>query len=75
MMMSGGMMNVGMVLYMLFMIILFGLLIYGVLSLIMKFFNKDTASPTSLEGQDESLKILKERYAKGELTETEFEEK
>jgi putative membrane protein len=56
----------GMVFYMILQILFWGLVIYGALTLIMKAIEKK---------EDSSLKILKERFAKGEITEEELEEK
>ncbi|MEB1807415.1 MAG: SHOCT domain-containing protein [Bacillaceae bacterium] len=76
MMMNWGMMNLGMIFYMLFWIVILGFLIYGLLLLFMKLFNKDTTGSTSLnKDNDLPLHILKERFAKGELSEEEFEQK
>jgi putative membrane protein len=56
----------GMVFYMILQIAFWGLVIYGALTLIMKAIEKK---------EDPALKILKERFAKGEITEEELEEK
>jgi putative membrane protein len=56
----------GMVFYMILQILFLGLVIYGALTLIMKAIEKK---------EDPALKILKERFAKGEITEEELEEK
>lgn len=56
----------GMILYMALWIAVIGLVIYGILSLVMKAFEKK---------EDPSLKILKERFARGEMTEEEFKQK
>jgi putative membrane protein len=56
----------GMIFYMILQILFWGLVIYGALTLIMKAIEKK-------EGPE--LKILKERFAKGEITEEEYEEK
>lgn len=70
--MGWGMMNFGMIIYMIFLVVIFVFVIYGILLLIMKLLNKDrTPSPD----QDRSLLILKERFARGELSEEEFEQK
>ncbi|WP_100404685.1 SHOCT domain-containing protein [Bacillus solitudinis] len=74
-MMNAGMMNIGMILFMIFLIIIFGFIIYGIVSLITKLINKDNMSVTSQNEEDVSLQILKERFAEGELTESEFEQK
>jgi putative membrane protein len=72
MMMSWGMMNFGMIMYMIFLVVIFGFIIYGILLLITKLLIKDR---TSSPDQDRSLQILKERFARGELSEEEFEQK
>jgi putative membrane protein len=56
----------GMIFYMILKILFWGLVIYGALTLIMKAIEKK---------EDPALKILKERFAKGEITEEELEEK
>ncbi|WP_227935941.1 SHOCT domain-containing protein [Alkalihalobacillus deserti] len=66
------MMNFGMIMYMIFLVVIFGFIIYGILLLITNLLNKyRTPSPE----QDQSLQILKERFARGELSEEEFEQK
>jgi putative membrane protein len=50
----------------LFMILLYGLIIYGILSLIMKAFEKK---------EDPAILILKERFARGEISQEEYEER
>ncbi|MDC3418641.1 SHOCT domain-containing protein [Aquibacillus salsiterrae] len=62
MMMGGG------ILSMLLWIIILGFVIYGIVLLVMKPFEKDNQ-------EDKSILILKERYARGEIDEQEFEEK
>ncbi|MFD2760410.1 SHOCT domain-containing protein [Lentibacillus juripiscarius] len=60
------MMGGGMILNMVIWIIVLGFLIYGVVLLIMKPFEKK---------EDSSIEILKERYARGEIDDQEFEAK
>ncbi len=60
MMMGWGILN------MFIMILIVGFIIYGIILVVMKPFEKK---------DDPSLQILRERFAKGELTEEEFEEK
>jgi putative membrane protein len=62
MMMMGG----GMILNMILWILIVGLVIYAVLQLIFKPFAKK---------EDASLNILRERFANGEISEEEFEQK
>lgn len=64
-MMSGSMMGWGMFMN-LFWIVGLGFLIYGILSLIMKPFEKK---------EEPAILILKERFARGEISKEEFEEK
>lgn len=66
------MMNGSMLMMMIFWILVVGLVIYGVLLLISKVFEKKKA-PAHQE--DSALQILKERYARGEINEEEFEHK
>lgn len=60
------MMGYGIMFNMLFWIVIIGFAIYGFVLLIMKSFDKK---------KDDALTILRERFARGEITETEFEEK
>jgi putative membrane protein len=60
------MMSFGMILNMILWIAIVGLVIYGVLTLIMKAFEKK---------EDPALQMLKERFARGEITEEEFKQK
>ncbi|WP_174733232.1 SHOCT domain-containing protein [Mesobacillus harenae] len=60
------MMGLGMMLNMLFWIIVIGFAIYGFIMLVMKPFENRTTKPES---------ILKERFARGEITEVEYKEK
>lgn len=72
-MMNAGMMNIGMVLYMIFIIVLLALMIFGGLLMISKLFNKGKEKQ-EISKQDRSVQILKERFARGEITKDEFEE-
>lgn len=56
----------GMIVYMILWVVIIGLVIYGVLSLVMKAFQKQ---------EDSALQILKERFARGEISEEEFKQK
>lgn len=60
------MMGGGMALMMIFWIIIIGLVIYGIVLLVSKPFEKKA---------DASMQILKERFAKGEIDEQEFDDK
>jgi putative membrane protein len=56
----------GMFFFMILKILFLGLVIYGALTLVMKAVEKK---------EDPALKILKERFAKGEIKEDEYKEK
>ena len=56
----------GSVLYMLFWLLILGLLLIGLTLLLLKPFTK---------GDDEAMKILRERFARGEIDQQEFEER
>lgn len=60
------MMGGSMILNMLVWIIVLGLLIYGIVLLVSKPFEKK---------EDSSMQILKDRFARGEIDEQEFEDK
>ncbi|WP_408011509.1 SHOCT domain-containing protein [Pseudalkalibacillus sp. A8] len=60
MMMGWGILN------MILTILIVGFIIYGIILVVMKPFEKK---------QDSSLEILRERFAQGEITEQEYEEK
>lgn len=60
------MMGIGMMLNMLFYILIIGFAIYGLIMLIMKPFENKT---------NNALSILKERFARGEIDDQEFEDK
>ncbi|EGL84301.1 Protein of unknown function DUF2078, membrane [Caldalkalibacillus thermarum TA2.A1] len=64
----------GMFLYMIFWVLIVGLIIYAVISLIMNAFGKRNDRPEG-KGEDAALQILKERFARGEISEEEFEQK
>ncbi|WP_237700234.1 SHOCT domain-containing protein [Caldalkalibacillus thermarum] len=64
----------GMFLYMIFWLLIVGLIIYAVISLIMKAFDKRNDRSEG-KGEDAALQILKERFARGEISEEEFEQK
>jgi putative membrane protein len=64
------------ILNMIFWILIVGLVIYSVLTLIMKPFEKKDNSLSSFDKKEDSaLQILRERFARGELTEEEFHHK
>lgn len=69
-----GMMNLGMFLNMLFWIFIIGFAIYGFVLLIMKPFEKNKASGGK-SSQGDALDILRERFAKGEINEEEYEQR
>ncbi|OXT17192.1 hypothetical protein B9K06_12595 [Bacillus sp. OG2] len=60
------MMNFGMMLTMFFWIVIIGFAIYGFVLLIMKPFEKK---------QDNAYTILRERFARGDINQAEYEEK
>lgn len=65
------------ILSMIFWILIVGVIIYGILTLILKPFekhNRGTGSPSS-KTEDSALLILRERYARGEINEEEYERK
>jgi putative membrane protein len=61
------MMGAGMFWMMLFWIVAIGLVIYAILLLITKVFSK--------KQEDPAMEILRERFARGEIDQEEFEEK
>lgn len=65
------------ILSMIFWILIIGLIIYGVLTLILKPFEKNNGSSgsPSLKTEDSAFLILRERYARGEINEEEYERK
>lgn len=65
------MMGWGWVLNTIFWILIVGLVIYGVLTVIMKPFEKNKDAAT----EDSALQILRERFARGEISEEELERK
>ena len=67
-----GMMSGMGVLYMLFWIVIVGLLIYGLILLILKPFEKKEEASAK---EDEAMGILRERFARGEIDQLEFEER
>lgn len=66
------MMDGSMLISMFIWIIIAGFIIYGTMLLIMKPFEKKKGSITE---EDSPMKILRERFARGEIDEKEFEEK
>jgi putative membrane protein len=65
-MMDMGMMGIGMIFSMILWVLLLGAVIYGVYSLISKGIEKK---------EDSAIKILKERFARGEIDEEEYEKR
>jgi putative membrane protein len=65
-MMDMGMMGIGMIFGMILWVLLLGAVIYGVYSLISKGIEKK---------EDSAIKILKERFARGEIDEEEYEKR
>ena len=69
--MGWGMMGSGWgVFMMIFMVLFWGLIIVGIILLVRYLFPASGARPSN-----DALEILKQRYAKGEIQRTEFEEK
>lgn len=69
------MMGGGMILNMIFWIIVVGLIIYGIVLFVMKQGKNKESSSTVEQREDSSMEILRERFARGEIDEQEFEER
>lgn len=69
------MMGEGMILNMLIWIIVLGLIIYGIVLLIMKLGTQKADSPLFEKQGDSAIEILRERFARGEIDEQEFEKR
>lgn len=69
------MMNGGMILSMILWVIAVGLIIYGIVLFTMKQAAKKENSSAVEKREDSSLEILRERFARGEINEQEFEER
>lgn len=69
------MMGGGMILSMIFWVIVVGLIIYGIVLFTMKQAAKKENSSAVEKREDSSLEILRERFARGEINEQEFEER
>lgn len=61
--------------YGLFFIIMTGILLVVILLIVYKLINKNKQMPTEVETESTALTILKERYARGELSDEEFTHK
>lgn len=59
---------------MIFMIIFWGVIIWAIIALVRHFSGKDSDWNMKSKG-DEALRILNERYAKGEISKEEYEER
>ena len=55
-----------------FMVIFWGLIIWAIVAIVRSITGKNISRPNE---DDSSLRILKERYARGEIDQKEFEEK
>ena len=69
------MMGGGMILSMIFWVIAVGVIIYGIVLLTMKLATKKENSSAVEKQEDSSMEILRERFARGEIDEQEFEER
>ena len=69
------MMGGGMILSMVIWVIIVGLIIYGIVLFIMKQATKKGNSPAVEKQEESSMEILRERFARGEIDEQEFEER
>lgn len=69
------MMSGGMILIMIFWVIAVGLIIYGIVLFITKQATKKENSSAVEKREDSSMEILRERFARGEIDESEFEER
>lgn len=69
------MMGGGMILSMIFWVIAVGLIIYGIVLFTMKQATKKENSSAVEKREDSSMEILRERFARGEIDEQEFEER
>jgi putative membrane protein len=58
-----------------FMILFWGLIIGGVVMLVRMVLGRDGRMTDGTKKEDSALRILRERYAKGEITKEEFEER
>ena len=65
----------GMILSMIIWIIVLGLIIYGIVLLVTKQGTKKENSSTFEKQEDSAMEILKERFARGEIDEEEFEKR
>lgn len=54
-------------------VVLFVILIGGAIAALVWFSRRSSAGPAAGGGEDEALRILRERYARGELTREEYE--
>lgn len=69
------MMGGGMILSTVFWVIVVGLIIYGIVLFTMKQATKKENSSAVEKREDSSMEILRERFARGEIDEQEFEER
>lgn len=59
----------------LFMILFWGLIIWGIVTLVRAAAGKEDRMIGGTKKEDSALAVLRERYAKGEISKEEFEEK
>lgn len=69
------MMGGGMILTMILWILIVGLIIYSVIRFLMKLNTKKEDTSTIGNPEDSSVEVLRERFARGEIDEQEFEER
>lgn len=69
------MMGGGMILTMILWIFIVGLIIYGIVLLLLKLNTKKKDTSAIEKPEDSSIEILRERFAKGEIDEQEFDDR
>lgn len=69
------MMGGGMILTIILWIFIVGLIIYGIVLLLLKLNTKKKDTSAIEKPEDSSIEILRERFAKGEIDEKEFDDR